>query len=111
MTRANTKVAIVWSPRGLDSDGDLSLSFLAYNGGNGSIRVYYKDRYDARAGANLPFFNTWRDARRFLLTSPPLTSCQVAIDAIVRARICELHEFDSEVDGAAPCTADGARNL
>jgi hypothetical protein len=67
------EVIIVWS-----NDGE-SMCTLAYNNGNGPIRVYYKDRYDARCEANLPYFREVGPVLAYIAEHPGLAG-QVQLD-------------------------------
>ena len=63
------KVVIVW----LDDKSAESISALAWNGGNGPLRVYDKDNYDSRLvlgkSDKLPFFASATDALIWMKTN------------------------------------------
>lgn len=94
MPTTDCLVAIVWATnvdRAKTVD-DLDFHFLAYDGGNGDVRVYHRDQYDPRCDLGrdrakdgpLPYFGNWQAAERFLLTSPARTLCQIEIRALRR---------------------------
>jgi hypothetical protein len=90
MPKKNEQVCLVCIER-VDEDGAPVLSFTSYGNGTG-IRVYERDKYDSRAGTDLPFFALWRDARAWLLANLGHYA-QVSVKTIVDHRICEKREF------------------
>ena len=82
-SKAKPLIAIVWVTSKADPD-DMSYSFLAYNGGAGDVRVYPRDQYDGRCGADLPFFDSWAAAEVHMRAAPPMTQCQVTVAALRR---------------------------
>ncbi len=83
-------IVIMWATN-FEPDG-VSYGFLAHNGGNGPVRVYHRDQYDARCDLGrdrakdgpLPYFGNWQHARQFFLANPARTECQVDIRALRR---------------------------
>jgi hypothetical protein len=73
------RVAIAWHV-GVDDDGYLRLAFLTY--GTGAVRVYERDRYDERAGTDLPYHERITDAYAWLAGQPPYTCCQVGTNSL-----------------------------
>jgi hypothetical protein len=94
MTTNGLLVAIMWATNTTNAEkaDDLSFSFLAYNSGNGPVRVYHRDQYDSRCDLGrdrakdgpLPYFANWQAAERFLLTSPDKTLVQIEVRALRR---------------------------
>jgi hypothetical protein len=94
MTTTDCIVAIIWATNTTDArtGDDLDFHFLAYNGGNGAVRTYHRDQYDARCDLGrdrakdgpLPYFGNWQHAERFLLASPDRTLIQIEIRALRR---------------------------
>lgn len=62
MRKSYAQVVIAWS-----NDGE-TLATLGYSSGRGPIRTYYKDRYDSRCGADLPYFRFASDALAHILS-------------------------------------------
>ena len=75
-------VAIMWRTEGVDDQ----VYVLAYDGGNGLVRTYEKDHYDARCqeieGEPLPYFSTPHEAYVWM-GEHPKKLCQVGISAAV----------------------------
>jgi len=74
-------IAIVWVSSKADPQ-DPTYSLLAYNGGNGDVRTYVRDEYDARCGANLPFFGSWLEADNYMRGAPLMAMCQVPVSVL-----------------------------
>lgn len=66
-----TKQALVWivwnSNTEAKTGSDSTINVLARHGG---LRVYEKDRYDSRAGENLPYFRTLGELGAFFVANP-----------------------------------------
>jgi hypothetical protein len=60
-----TKIVILWGNMATET-----VNGLAWNGGDGDLRVYDRDRYDARAGENLPYCATAREACDYWTAHP-----------------------------------------
>lgn len=84
--RKPPQVMILWweGPEGAEFE-DGNIRTLAYNGGEGDVRVYYKDQYDSRVHPPgqkdpLPYFDNGHDAARYAWKNPG-SKCQVNVRA------------------------------
>ena len=60
-----TKIVILWGVT-----AGMRVNGLAWDGGRGDLRVYDRDHYDARAGENLPYCATVREAADYWTAHP-----------------------------------------
>lgn len=87
-----TQVFIAWVGK-----GEKHFSFLAYDNGNGQIRVYEKDKYDGRLDLGrtepLPYFDSYA-AAIFWMANHKGEQCQVdtKLYKAFRFEKCELAE-------------------
>ena len=65
----HTRVILCWLQK--DMEGGFNIHSIAYNSGAGKIRVYEKDKYDARVMPDLPFFDTAEEAFQHMKDNNP----------------------------------------
>lgn len=67
---------------------DETISFLTWNGGRGPKRVYERDFYDPRFGADLPYFDNFLDALSYMSGNPD-PCCQIDASLVEHGADCD----------------------